>query len=799
MEKRNGMKHILKTLKNLAFAVLLVSADAARADVLTGTVVDEGGVPVEYATVVALQDSLERSVAVTDTLGRYRMELPSGRYRAVFAMVGYQRQEKAVDVSGAARLDAVMAVDGVVMQDVEVRASAIRREPDRFVMVVEDMPSAIGKDGKELLRDAPGVWIDDDKISINGKSGVKVFVNERELKMNNDQLQAFLRSLKAEDVSKVEVVPQTGVEYSADTSSGVIKITMKKNRADGVMGNVGVSGSFGKNEINVFPTASVNVKKGKWSFNVNGSMSSMPRMRRDMEERNDYSDGRSYATNTLINADKMMYGSMLAGLFFDPDKKNSFGLEFTGSLFRNPSRTGTDAVFDRLESADRLAGSYLTHGRDKYFNLTFNWVHRLDTLGSTMKAIGGYIRSNDRQLMDNRMRTWLMPELVLTRDSVSKSNEHSLYDVANISYDFDKIFNSKWSFSAGAKYTLNKMRNEAFHEWLDGGLWRPVDGRNYDEDYTENIYAVYAKTSATFGRWSLLAGLRGEMTDGENASGLVRQSYFDVFPNANVSYSFDDNGSNSLTASYSRSISRPSFWALNPIRQQSSDYFYQTGNPDLKPSYTNNVSLTAVYKYRYSLTVWADVSVDRMIQGLVADAQNPDNVLMSMVNAGKMISYGASLSLPFQLTKWWSLNANVTYSHNNERRPEETLRSDMVFVGANTGFTIPKDFYFSVSYYGQNRVRQGNMTMGAMHFLGVSLKKSFARKRWTLSLSAENLLAADVKMKVVSETVRSSTKVPMYPTFSVSATYNFNIGKMFQTRSIEKNDDASRMEKGKNQ
>ncbi|MDQ9807844.1 outer membrane beta-barrel protein, partial [Acinetobacter baumannii] len=72
---------------------------------------------------------------------------------------------------------------------------------------------------------------------------------------------------------------------------------------------------------------------------------------------------------------------------------------------------------------------------------------------------------------------------------------------------------------------------------------------------------------------------------------------------------------------------------------------------------------------------------------------------------------------------------------------------------ANTGFTIPKDFYFSVSYYGQNRIRQGNMTMGAMHFLGVSLKKSFAQKRWTLSLSAENLLATDVKMSVVSEAV----------------------------------------------
>lgn len=786
-------------MKKAVFALLLaiVGAGFVKADNLTGTVVDENGSPVEFATVVALADSLQRGVAVTDSTGRYRMELPARRYRVVFSMVGYTKVEKEVDVAGTVSLDAVMTASGVVMADVEVRASAIRREPDRFVMIVEDMPSAVGKDGKELLREAPGVWIDDENVSINGKSGVKIYVNERELKMDTDQLLSFLQSLKAEDVSKVEIVPLTGVEYSADTSAGVIKITMKKNRADGVMGNVGVSTSVGGDVVGVNPSAAVHVKKGKWSFSLNGFVSVMPRLRREMEERNDYADGAVYATQTLINADKALSGNVLAGVFFDPDAANSFGLELGGNMFKNPSRTATDATFDRIARQEKLSGGYLTHARDVNFDATFNWLHRMDTLGSTMKAIAGYTRSAGRQRMDNRVLSWELPEAVTLKDSLSRSREHSVYDVLNVSYDFDKKFSRKWNLSAGAKYTLNRMNNDASYEYRKDGQWVPAYDRNYDEVYTENIYALYAKVSARFGRVSAVAGLRGELTDGDSRGGAVEQNYFDLFPNAHVSWLFDEMGANSLTATYSRSVARPSFWALNPIRRQSSDYFYQVGNPDLKPAYTNHFSLTGVLKYRYSVSLWTEVYKDQMIQGTMADLQNPDNILLSMVNIDRQYMFGAAVSVPFQLAKWWTLNVNPIYIYKGEKMSAEadTDYSGMFFLSANTGITLPKDFYFNVAYFFRSRVRQGEMKVGAMNLLNVSLKKSFAQKRWTVSVGADNLLSSRIKMSVVSDAYHSRTDVKMPVSFNASVTYNFNVGKMFQAKKIEKNSDASRLSK----
>lgn len=501
-----------------------------------------------------------------------------------------------------------------------------------------------------------------------------------------------------------------------------------------------------------------------------------------------------------MDADNMVAGNVLAGVFFDPDVFNSLGLEVSYSHSKVPCLTTTDAVFDRLFYEEKIAGSYDSRSRDIYFDATFNYVHRMDSLGSSLKTIASYTRSNGRQTADNEMhvRVPAFPELpALSSDSLSRSEERSVYDVANVSFDFDKKFNSKWSVSAGAKYTLNLMNNDADYVHLKDLQWHPVESRNYDERYTENIYALYAKASARFGRLSLVAGLRGELTDAESRGKIVEQHYFDLFPSGFLSYAFDEASAHSLTFGYARNIGRPSFWSLNPVRDQSSDYFYQAGNPNLKPTYTNNFWLTGVVKYRYSLTFWATLYKDAMMQGSLPDVQNPDNVLFSTINADRQEMYGATLSLPFQFAKWWTLNANVTYFYKGDRLlATDPMRwCHCVNLSANTGFTLPRDFYFNVTYFFQNQVSQGEMTIGALHFLSASLKKTFSGGRWTASLSANNLLKAAMDLTIDTSAYRSVTNVEIPASFGVSLTYNFNVGEMFRTKQIEKNVDASRFTK----
>lgn len=795
MSLTTGNTHKMKQ-QIIAAVAVLAFWQAGQPAVLRGRVADGNRQPVEFATVVALADSIQRGGTVTDSLGRYELSLPEGRYVLKFSSVGYASCDTTVDVSGSGqRVDVTMPLSGVLMNTVEVEASAIRREPDRYVMQVEDMQSMIGKDGKEMLQQAPGVWIDDEKVTVNGKSGTKIYVNDRELKMNDEQLVAFLNSLKAEDVSKVEVIPQTGAEYSADTSAGIIRITMKKNRADGVMGNVAMASEIGRNVISLRPSGALNVKDGKWNYNLNVNWFANPKSVMELQENNRYATGSLYDSDSRQDAQGMMFGNVMASVFYDLDNRNTFGLEFGYNLMKRPvdavSNSRMDLTDDRVE---QIAGDYRSTGKNNNYDLTFNYVHRLDTLGSTLKVIANSSWTDETQDADNRTITTVG---TLTDDSLSRSTEHSLYRVTNISLDWDEKIGKNWSVGAGGKYTFNRMDNRAFFEYaVPDGLWIPETGRNYDDIYKENIAALYAKASGRFGPLSAVVGLRGEYTWAHSRGSVVANNYFDLFPNANLSWLIDKTGANSLTLSYSRHITRPSFWALNPIRRQISDYSYQTGNPRLKPAYQHTLSLTAVYKYRYTLSAWIDFAQNPIRQAATVDPIDPNIVVMSMVNSDTEHSYGATLSLPFRFFDCWDLTLNTTYFGIRQRMmaggPVEY--NNTVTAMGNTGVQLPLDFYVSCTAFWQSGISISNMHVGAMTFLNLSIKKSFAKKRWTLSVDANNLLGSDMRLRVETEAYHNETVANLRPSFGVSLAYNFNVGDMFRARAIESNADKSRQQ-----
>ena len=202
--------------------------------------------------------------------------------------------------------------------------------------------------------------------------------------------------------------------------------------------------------------------------------------------------------------------------------------------------------------------------------------------------------------------------------------------------------------------------NAAYHYRNEQEQWVVRDGYGYNEHYTEHIAAAYITASAQLGRWGLIGGLRGEYTHTSGRGNVAHQNYFSLFPNANVSYALTKDQSYSMVMQYARSITRPNFWALNPQRLQISDYSYQCGNPYLRPQYANDISLTFILKYKYSITLGAILRTDEIQQMTKNDITNPDINYIINENLYSTQNYYLSASLPFQLTKWWTLNLNAT-------------------------------------------------------------------------------------------------------------------------------------------
>jgi len=167
-------------------------------------------------------------------------------------------------------------------------------------------------------------------------------------------------------------------------------------------------------------------------------------------------------------------------------------------------------------------------------------------------------------------------------------------------------------------------------------------------------YALYGSFSKDFSdKWALQAGLRYEFSIVNGHSPTTEETnqtkYGQFFPTGYLSYKPDENNTYSLT--YSRRINRPGFRALNPFRWYSNAYTFYSGNPNLKPSYSNNLELGYVYKGNLSATAYWQKITDGFAQVVLVDGHYRRS---TFYNYFKQDSYGISLNYNLKTyKKFW--------------------------------------------------------------------------------------------------------------------------------------------------
>ena len=789
----------MKNLYRLMFLLVVVVATSATAwgrenDSLKGRVVNSKSEPVGYATVVAMQNNNQVAGTTTDEQGVFSMTLVAGEYRLVVDFVGYKSIDQQVKVEGATNLgDIVMQEASTEIGEVVVSAQMIRREADRFVVDVANSDSAIGKDGEELLRQSPGVWIQDDKISVNGASGTKLYINDREMKLDGADLLSYIRSLKAEDIAKIEIVPQTGADHDANSSGGAIKITLRRRLENGVMGTIGIYSGMGKYGYDPYPYARINANVGK--FTLSGALSYYKSKHQFLaEEQTDYLSTSSRMTSSTDDEMRSNEFATNFSVVYQANPKHSIGFDY--SWFNN---TGNDYIVSSTRfdapSGTRLSKSIFDGNSDRTTHYaTFNYIFKTDSLGSMFKVLADY---HSRDGLDTHANSTTINAGGGDIDSLYNDRTKTFFRVATASVARERVFSQEWQLKYGAKYTYNEINSAAQYRYLLGQEWVPSVVSDHDISYTENISAAYAIASFRKGRWSAVMGLRGEYTKALGKGSDVSQEYFSLFPNANLSYALDKEGKHSLVAQYSRTISRPSFWNLTPTRTQISDYTYQTGNALLDPSYNNKISLTGVLAYKYSITLAAAIQTDAIQQMVVADENDPRMLNLTYVNLPKLNNYTASIYLPFAVTKWWDWNFNLTGVLAEQQL---TLGAPIEFnkyaqVTSNMTFKLPKNFFVDLGYWGMTRVKVSNAIVNPGHNLSVSLKKR-VKDSWTFVCEAVNVIAPVQDLDFVQDDFTRNIITDGYGSrfrIRLGATWSFKSGKAFNAKQVEKASDESRM------
>lgn len=139
---------------------------------------------------------------------------------------------------------------------------------------------------------------------------------------------------------------------------------------------------------------------------------------------------------------------------------------------------------------------------------------------------------------------------------------------------------------------------------------RPAESATADYQADEKILSGYAMWDLDFDRLGVVAGIRVEKTETEGSAPVFNastgaisarsdsKSYTDLFPGLTLRYELNDNLI--ARAAITRGMMRPDFTDIVPRAletQEGSLLVVQQGNPDLKPTLSNNLDVSLEYYF----------------------------------------------------------------------------------------------------------------------------------------------------------------------------------------------------------
>ena len=266
---------------------------------------------------------------------------------------------------------------------VTARKPLVTRKTDRFIINVAESFLANGRTGLEVLQHAPGIWVDaGGAIRLQGNKPVTIMINQRVLRMSQDELADYLRSLKSEDISRIEVIQNPSAEFEAN-AGGIIHIILKKPVTDGVKGFV--NAQYRQQGNTPYKTLGTTIDYKAGNDYIQGTYTYSNDKKELVEDAFIIYKGKGEYRNHTNRAEATRRNAYRFALAYDLNAAHSIGIEIT------PSASRANQFF-YTASEDAEAGTIVKGNvqaerqRTLHFNsYAMNYAWKLDTIGSAWK------------------------------------------------------------------------------------------------------------------------------------------------------------------------------------------------------------------------------------------------------------------------------------------------------------------------------------------------------------------------------------------------------------------------------
>ena len=801
---------------------------------ISGTVIDSlTKKPLDYASVGLYRSGGKSPITgvITDEKGNFKLDnIHPGSYKLTITFIGYPTKTIDPIVTTDSKPDKNMgnvfvAPGARALKEVVItgQAALIENHIDKIVYNAEKDLTAAGGNATDVLQKVPLVAVDiNGNVSLRGDQNVRVLINGKPSGATSASLSDVLKTIPADQIKSIEVITSPSAKYDAEGSAGIINIITKQKNISGISGSV--SGGIGTRQNNGNINLNYNKNRFSLSANVGGNLTWPQTSLTTFDQTINTpaiaksgtfpgvaaQDLHNYNTSSSRIKRFGVIGSVTAGYDFNAFNSISSTVRLNDGGF-NISGSGNynqkNLLVDSLSKV--YTGNTTSHNHFGGFDWNVDYTHKFKKEGSELSFSGQWSHSVINTSYTNRF-------------TAVNPSQNGVNDGTNNEYTFQGDYvlpiNKTLKLEAGGK-TIQRRINSNYDifntDYQGGSVVRDSLNSNL-YNYHQNVYAGYAVLTFTLPKsYSILAGSRVEYTaitgdpqdPYQNVSSTLYQNlqpfssgYTTYIPSLTIQKMISS--TQTIKATYSKRIQRPSLNFLNPFINRSSIQNQTQGNPNLGPETSSTVELnynTFIKSSVLNFSVYYK-HTNNLIEGLASPERETihgdtiNGTRTVYTNVGQNNSYGASFfgSInPFKILtlrasiNGYTYNPSASAAYQSQASASGTYFSYSAFASGSLNFSsgiVAEVFGFTNS---ARRTIQGTNPAFGIYAFGI--RKQFDNKRASIGFNTVDPFA---KYKYFNQNLKSSTfsqsSSTAFPFRSFGLTFSYSFGKVSFSNPQEK-------------
>jgi|GEM_PF-3630943 len=720
--------------------------------VLNGSVLTDDRLPIDSCQLHLMRmDSVLIASAWSDSSGQFFMpNIPIGSFLLRSVHPQYMTSSQVVEVTTTDSLSAktlILQPRVIKLTEVSIKEKrpAFELAGDRVILNIDGSPVFAGGYAIDALSMAPRISVDpiSKTIAVDGKTGLILYQNGRQLYLPADQITGYLRSLSVNSISRIEVLTNPPAQYDAGSSAVILLFTRRAFR-EGFTGDVSATVGAGR-YLKANGTLALSLLTPK----VEGSFLYTPGYNPTYYswKANQIIMGTPAQTTGFSQSDQFNevdYSSHVLRTSWDWNLSKTFtaGIVAQGSLIRSTNNPSSDLSYQLAQNDSPVVRlDALTRNRERIDNGTIN-IH-----ARKQSADGHQSLSVDFDLGSYANQSRVRSDFTQQKPIAASTESVQIYYPGSVQIltgkaDYVNAHLGKASLEAGLKYSAIQMTNEPSTERISPGFVaiQPLLSRPYQ--YMENTASAYASMSRNWDQWFLTAGLRVEHTDYRGVSmptQPIERTYTNLFPTFSLRHTTETKYQYSVSAS--RRIVRPAFDLLNPAFLFYDPLTLYSGNPLLVPQLTNSLQATVTLPEGLAVNVVYNRSRNRIAEVIYRLDSTSATTLDRSINFDREDRVALTVSLPWKPLPAWQLQASVTGAntqfYSTFRDAPMQLGQTTAIVRVNNTITLGK-WTANINVIYRNRAIIGYMYYDPLWYVDLGVQRHLG-KQTSVKLAASDI------------------------------------------------------------